>query len=73
MSISEKKHQIIHNSNKYLAVRQDNIEKKYMTVREMGNLLGLKKTERYYLVKKNHFKTKQFYNGKMYMHQTKIN
>lgn len=32
-----------------------------MTVREMGDLLGLKKTERYYLVKKQYFKTEVLY------------
>lgn len=30
-------------------------EKKYMTVVEMGKLLGLKKTERYWLLHRNHF------------------
>ncbi len=35
-----------------------------MTVREMGDLLGLKKTDRYWLVHKNCFKT-TFINGKM--------
>ena len=32
-------------------------QKKSMSVKEMGQLLGLKKTESYYLVKKNYFKT----------------
>ena len=32
-------------------------KKKYMTVHEMGDLLGLKKTERYWLVHKGYFKT----------------
>lgn len=32
-------------------------EKKYMSVPEMGRLLGLKKTDRYWLVHKNFFKT----------------
>lgn len=32
-------------------------EKKYMSVPEMGRLLGLKKTGRYWLVHKNYFKT----------------
>ena len=32
-------------------------EKKYMSVAEMGRLLGLKKTDRYWLVHKNFFKT----------------
>lgn len=32
-------------------------QKKYMSVPEMGRLLGLKKTERYWLVHKNYFKT----------------
>ena len=30
-------------------------EKKWMTVTEMGNLLGLKKTDRYWLLHKNVF------------------
>ncbi len=34
-------------------------QKKYMTVPEMGNLLGLKKTDRYWLVHKNYFETKE--------------
>ena len=33
--------------------------KKWMTVTEMGNLLGLKKTDRYWLVHKNVFETKE--------------
>lgn len=33
------------------------MESKTMKVREMGNLLGLKKTESYYLVHKGYFKT----------------
>ena len=32
-------------------------EKKYMSVAEMGRILGLKKTDRYWLVHKNFFKT----------------
>ena len=38
--------------------------KKWMTVTEMGNLLGLKKTHRYWLVHKNVFETKELL-GKM--------
>ena len=38
--------------------------KKWMTVTEMGNLLGLKKTDRYWLVHKNVFETKELF-GKM--------
>ena len=38
--------------------------KKWMSVSEMGELLGLKKTERYWLVHKNYFETKEFA-GKM--------
>ncbi|MDQ9769189.1 hypothetical protein RFZ33_19185, partial [Acinetobacter baumannii] len=34
-------------------------EKTWMTVPEMGNLLGLKKTERYWLVHKNFFECKE--------------
>ena len=30
-------------------------EKKYMTAAEMGELLGLKKTERYWLLHQHHF------------------
>ena len=37
--------------------RQPPLEKKYMSVPEMGRLLGLKKTDRYWLVHKNFFKT----------------
>lgn len=39
-------------------------EKKYMSVPEMGRLLGLKKTDRYWLVHKNFFKTETIM-GKM--------
>lgn len=39
-------------------------EKKYMPVPEMGRLLGLKKTDRYWLVHKNFFKTETIL-GKM--------
>lgn len=38
--------------------------KKWMTVTEMGNLLGLRKTDRYWLVHKNVFETKELL-GKM--------
>lgn len=38
--------------------------KKWMSVSEMGELLGLKKTDRYWLVHKNYFETKEFA-GKM--------
>lgn len=34
--------------------------KKWMSVSEMGELLGLKKTDRYWLVHKNYFETKEF-------------
>ena len=30
--------------------------KKYMSVKEMGDLLGIKKTDRYWLLKKGYFK-----------------
>jgi len=33
-------------------------DQKYMTVREMGDLLGLKKTDRYWLIHKGYFQTK---------------
>ena len=39
-------------------------EKKYMSVAEMGRLLGLKKTDRSWLVHKNFFKTEVIF-GKM--------
>lgn len=39
-------------------------EKKWMSVSEMGELLGLKKTDRYWLIHKNYFETKEFA-GKM--------
>ena len=38
-------------------------KKKYMTVHEMGDLLGLKKTDRYWLVKKGYFKTENTPSG----------
>ena len=38
--------------------KPDDLRGKYMTVKEMGDLLGLKKTERYWLIKKNYFQTK---------------
>lgn len=38
--------------------------KKWMSVSEMGELLGLKKTDRYWLIHKNYFETKEFA-GKM--------
>lgn len=41
-------------------------ERKMMTVHEMGDLLGLKKTDRYWLVKKGFFKTKTIL-GKMWI------
>lgn len=34
-------------------------EKNWMTVPEMGNLLGLKKTGRYWLVQKNYFECRE--------------
>ena len=37
--------------------KKRNGKKKYMTVHEMGDLLGVKKTERYWIVKKGYFKT----------------
>lgn len=39
-------------------------EKKWMSVTEMGNLLGLKKTDRYWLVHKNYFECREIA-GKM--------
>ena len=41
-------------------------ERKYMTVAEMGNLLGLKKTERYWLVHKHVFETREML-GKLWV------
>lgn len=38
-----------------------------MTVRQMGDLLGLKKTERYFLIHKNYFKTEEI-QGKIFIH-----
>ena len=38
--------------------KKDSEERKMMTVREMGDLLGIKKTDRYWLVKKGFFQTK---------------
>jgi len=35
------------------------VQERWMTVTEMGNLLGLKRTERYYLLHKNNFRTVQ--------------
>lgn len=32
--------------------------RKWMSVHEMGDMLGLKKTDRYWLVHKNYFRTK---------------
>lgn len=43
---------------------RNTVPKKWMTVTEMGNLLGLKKTERYWLVHKNVFETKEIF-GRM--------
>ena len=43
-----------------------NSPRKGMTVKEMGDLLGLKKTERYWLVHKNVFETK-IVAGKMWV------
>ena len=40
------------------------LPKKWMTVTEMGDLLGLKKTDRYWLVHKNVFESKKIA-GKM--------
>lgn len=50
--------------NKSIYKRLPSAEKKYMTVPEMGRLLGLKKTDRYWLVHKNVFKT-EIIMGKM--------
>ena len=44
--------------------RLPSLAKKWMSVSEMGELLGLKKTDRYWLVHKNYFETKEFA-GKM--------
>ena len=41
-------------------------ERIWMTIKEMGDLLGLKKTDRYWLVHKNVFETKTLY-GKMWV------
>lgn len=38
-----------------------------MTVRQMGDMLGLKKTERYWLIKKGYFKTEEI-QGKIFIH-----
>lgn len=39
--------------------RLSSAKKKWMSVSEMGELLGLKKTDRYWLVHKNFFETKE--------------
>lgn len=44
--------------------RLSSAKKKWMSVSEMGELLGLKKTDRYWLVHKNFFETKEIA-GKM--------
>ena len=46
--------------------KKDSDERKMMTVREMGDLLGIKKTDRYWLVKKGFFQTKVVL-GKMWV------
>ena len=46
--------------------KKDSEERKMMTVREMGDLLGIKKTDRYWLVKKGFFQTKVVL-GKMWV------
>ena len=46
--------------------KKDSEERKMMTVREMGDLLGIKKTDRYWLVKKGFFQTKVVL-GKMWI------
>jgi excisionase family DNA binding protein len=38
--------------------KKDTKKSKMMTVREMGDLLGIKKTDRYWLIKKGYFETK---------------
>ena len=38
--------------------RLPSAKKKWMSVSEMGEMLGLKKTDRYWLVHKNYFETK---------------
>lgn len=38
--------------------------RKWMSVHEMGDMLGLKKTDRYWLVHKNYFRTETLF-GKM--------
>lgn len=40
-------------------VRKPSPERKWMTVTEMGNLLGLKKTDRYWLLHKNVFESRE--------------
>ena len=42
-----------------LQAKRNMEEKKWMSVAQMGDLLGLKKTERYWLVHKQYFETKQ--------------
>lgn len=46
--------------------KKESEERKMMTVREMGDLLGIKKTDRYWLVKKGFFQT-QVVLGKMWV------
>ena len=41
-------------------MKQEKITPKGMSVRTMGNLLGLKKVESYWLVHKNYFRTTEF-------------
>ena len=42
----------------------ENPNKKWMTVAQMGKMLGLKKTDRYWLIHKNYFRTETLM-GKM--------
>ena len=46
--------------------RKESEERTMMTVHEMGDLLGIKKTDRYWLVKKGFFQTKVVL-GKMWV------
>lgn len=46
--------------------QKQNKSRTVISVREMGDLLGLKKTERYWLVHKNYFETKTAI-GKMWV------
>lgn len=58
--ISEK----IENNSQFDGIKSS--QRKLITVREMGDMLGLKKTSRYWLLKKNYFKT-EFILGQLWV------